>query len=356
MKKTPLHVTLLFGGRSAEHEVSIISARSIHRHLDPHRYTVSSIYLDRKGGWRKVDSPHSTEEELRHGTFLSFLPWGIKTGGGIDSADITFPILHGPFGEDGTVQGLLELADVPYVGSNVLSSAGCMDKDTAKILFRAAGLPVVDHITLKEEDWRKDNQGVIQKTRDLFASPLFVKPANLGSSVGISKVSQWEALPAAIDAAFRFDEKILIEQGIIGRELECSVLGNDHPESSLPGEIIPYREFYDYRDKYLDGKTQLIIPAEISATQAESVRTLAVQAFKLLGCSGMARVDFFLEKQTERLFLNEINTIPGFTDISMYPKLWEAEGLSFSELLDKLIELGLERHARKKRPVDWENP
>ena len=353
MKKPPIHVALLFGGRSAEHRVSIVSARSIHRHLDPEQYSISCIYINRKGKWRTVDSPEMTEKELNKGPFFSFLPWDSERREDFFSADIYFPVLHGPYGEDGTVQGLLELADVPYVGSGVLSSAGCMDKDTAKVLFRTDGLPVVDHLPVREEEWRKDRQGVLRRTEDSLIPPLFVKPANLGSSVGISKVRHWDELPSAVESAFRFDEKILIEQGVAGRELECSVLGNDDPEASLPGEIIPFREFYDYRDKYLDGKTAFRIPAELPPEQTKAVQAIAVRAFRLLGCSGMARVDFFLEAKTERLFLSEINTIPGFTDISMYPKLWAAGGLPYTELLNRLIELGLERHSRKKRVADW---
>ena len=285
MKTPPIHVALLFGGRSAEHDVSIVSAQSIHRHLDPDLYVVSSIYINRQGEWRKVASPDKTEEELNSDPFYSFLPWGSEPKGNFVSADIYFPVLHGPFGEDGTVQGLLELADVPYVGSGVLSSAGCMDKDIAKVIFRAAGLPVVDHIPVREEEWQKDRPGVLRRIEDLLAPPIFVKPANLGSSVGISKVRHGDDLPRAVETAFRFDEKILIEQGIVGRELECSVLGNDEPEASLPGEVIPFRDFYDYRDKYLDGKTRFQIPVDLPPKQTEAVQAIAVRAFRLLGLS-----------------------------------------------------------------------
>jgi D-alanine-D-alanine ligase len=272
--------------------------------------------------------------------------------------DVIFPVLHGTFGEDGTIQGLLELADIPYVGAGVLGSAAGMDKDIMKSLFIAAGIPIVKHVTILRSDWARNEEKVQKLVENKLRYPVFVKPANLGSSVGISKAHNRNELGPAIEEAARFDRKIVIEQGVGGkkqkaREIECSVLGNDQPVASLPGEIIPGKEFYDYTAKYLDEGSQLIIPAKLSKTETKKIQELAVRAFKAVDCSGLARVDFLMEpssgNKARKIYLNEINTMPGFTSISMYPKLWAATGLTYPDLIERLIQLGLERHADKKK-------
>jgi len=270
------------------------------------------------------------------------------------NVDIVFPVLHGTFGEDGTIQGLLELADMPYVGAGVLGSAAGMDKDIMKSLFRAAGLPIVKHVTILRGDWEANPKKVEKLVASKLKYPLFVKPANLGSSVGISKAHNRKGLGPAIAEAAKFDRKIVIEQGVGGkkqkaREIECSVLGNDRPEASIPGEIVPSKEFYDYDAKYLDEGSQLIIPAKLSKTETRKVQQLAIAAFKAVDCSGLARVDFLMDPKTRKIYLNEINTMPGFTAISMYPKLWAATGLPYPQLIERLIQLGRERHADKKK-------
>jgi len=342
-------ICLLFGGRSAEHEVSITSARSIYVNLHPDKFDIISVYIARNGNWRIVESPQISAEELNPDSFFSFLPWGNNSPVPTIEADIYFPILHGPFGEDGTIQGFFEMADVPYVGAAVLASSAGMDKVVAKALFRQWNLAVVNYSVLWESDWRDDREENLLRIRSEFDLPLFVKPTNLGSSVGISKVTDFQQLESAIEEAFQFDRKILIEEGILGRELECSVLGNESPKASLPGEIIPSKEFYDYQDKYIDGKTSFGIPAELPPEIIEEIQRISLEAFKSIDGSGMARVDFFLQDRTQKIYLNEINTIPGFTEISMYPKLWEVSGLPYSQLLEELVSLGFERHFRRKK-------
>jgi D-alanine-D-alanine ligase len=270
------------------------------------------------------------------------------------NVDVIFPVLHGTFGEDGTIQGLLELADMPYVGAGVLGSAAGMDKDIMKALFRAAGLPIVKHVTFLRSDWEANPNKIQKLVESKLKYPVFVKPANLGSSVGISKARDSKELGPAIEEAAKFDRKIVIEQGVGGRkqkarEIECSVLGNDKPEASLPGEIVPSTEFYDYKAKYLDEGSQLIIPAKLSKAETKEVQRLAIGAFEAVDCSGLARVDFLIEPKSGKLYLNEINTMPGFTAISMYPKLWAASGVSYSDLIGRLIHLGLERYEEKKK-------
>jgi D-alanine-D-alanine ligase len=274
------------------------------------------------------------------------------------NVDVIFPVLHGTFGEDGTIQGLLELADIPYVGAGVLGSAAGMDKDIMKSLFMAAGIPIVKHVTILRSEWEKNAKRVQKLVGSKLKYPVFVKPANLGSSVGISKAHDRNELGPAIEEAAKFDRKIVIEQGVGGkkqkaREIECSVLGNDEPVASLPGEIVPGKEFYDYTAKYLDEGSQLIIPAKLSKAETKKVQELAVRAFQAVDCSGLARVDFLLDpgsrNKTRRIYLNEINTMPGFTAISMYPKLWAASGLAYTELISRLIDLGLARHADKRK-------
>ncbi len=317
MKKT---VAVLYGGRSGEHEVSIRSAESIMKALDPERYNVLQFFINKFGRW----SPRAIVPEP----------------GRNPEIDVVFPVLHGTFGEDGTVQGLLELADLPYVGPGVLGSAAAMDKEIAKRLCSQAGVPVVDYI-VADRDFRA--------ARNTLPYPLFVKPANLGSSVGISKAQTPEELDEAIALAAQFDRKILIERTIVGQEIECAVLGNHNPEASQPCEILPSREFYDYDDKYLLDKTEFRLPAALPHERIEEVRRLAILAFQALQCEGMARVDFLIEGATGRIFLNEVNTIPGFTSISMYPKMWEHSGLPYPKLLDRLIDLAIERHDEKQK-------
>ncbi len=342
-------ICILFGGRSAEHEVSLISAQSIHRNLGPETYEVTSVFINKEGNWRIVDSPLLTPDELNSGPFFSFLPWEEHPHQPVLETDVFFPVLHGPYGEDGTIQGFFEMADVPYVGATVLASAVGMDKAVSKTLFRAQNLPVVDFITVRESDWERDQNAVLNRVPHTISLPFFVKPANLGSSVGITKVKDFAKTSRAIQDAFLYDRKILIEEGIQGRELECSVLGNDFPKASLPGEIIPFNEFYDYQDKYINGKTAFGIPADLPDKVVEDIQKISIEAFRCIDCSGMARVDFFLQEGTGKIYLNELNTIPGFTEISMYPKLWEKSGLPFPQLLTELITLAIERHDKKKR-------
>ncbi len=348
MKRPKTTIALLFGGRSAEHEVSLASAAAVYRNIDRKKFRVVSVFIDKQGSWKKVSSPLLPSAVLNAGKACSFLPWGTR-GPERFSADIYFPVLHGPYGEDGTIQGLLEMADVPYVGAGVLGSAAGMDKDVMKTLFAARRLPIVKHLTLLEADWRAGSAAALDRIDRELSFPIFVKPANLGSSVGISKVGRPEQTAAAIRKAFRYDRKIIVEEGVAGREIECSVLGNDHPRASLPGEVIPHRDFYDYRDKYKDGKTTFGIPADLPPATVARIRSLAVEAYQAVSCSGLARLDFFLDSRTGKIFVNEINTLPGFTEISMYPKLWEATGLPFGRLVEELVRLGFERHRLKKR-------
>jgi D-alanine-D-alanine ligase len=345
-KKT--RVALIFGGRSAEHEISLQSAAAIRKNLDPGRYDVLLIYITPEGLWKPVAVPLANRKTLSRNNSFPFLPWSLRSLPAWSAADIYFPVLHGPFGEDGTIQGLLEMAGVPYVGAGVLGSALGMDKALAKLVLRNQGLPVVPNVTVREKDWKADRRAILDAVESRFALPFFVKPANLGSSIGITKVKKRRAAEAALEEAFLYDTKVLVEKGIRGREIECSVLGNDAPEASLPGEVIPFREFYDYADKYELGRTRFVIPARLPGPVTARIRRLAVAAFKALEGAGLARVDFFLETGTGRLYVNEVNTIPGFTEISMFPKLWAATGLPFPGLVEKLIELGFERHLGRK--------
>jgi D-alanine-D-alanine ligase len=317
-----LRVAVLYGGRSGEHEISLRSAESIIAAMDPARYEVERIFITKDGHWEpRAISPDPSANP------------GI---------DVVFPVLHGTFGEDGTVQGLLELADLPYVGAGVLGSAAAMDKEVTKRLLRERGLPIADFVVLSRGAYDLD---------DICARlpfPMFVKPANLGSSVGISKVKTREELAAAIKLAGEFDRKVIVERGIAGREFECAVLGNAGPIAAIPCEILPSREFYDYEAKYILGTSQTVLPAPLNPDQIEEMQRLAVACYQAIHCEGMARVDFLLETATGQFFINEPNTIPGFTSISMYPKMWEAAGLSYAKLIDRLIELALERAAERK--------
>lgn len=353
MKRHKVRVALLFGGRSAEHEVSLVSASAIYKNIDKTRYAVTCIFIDKTGQWRRVASPLLPPERLQSGPSSSFLPWeALPSLPRRVRADIYFPVLHGPYGEDGTIQGLLEMADVPYVGAGVLASAAGMDKAVMKVLFAGRNLPIVRHRVLGDVEWKKSRKAILRLIGKEFPLPFFVKPANLGSSVGISKVNHRGDTERALARALRYDRKVIVEEGIKGREIECSVLGNDEPRASLPGEVIPYREFYDYRDKYLDGKTRFRIPTDLPASVIREVQRLAVEAYLAVECSGMARLDFFLEDDTGKLYVNEINTIPGFTEISMYPKLWGVSGVPFGRLVEELIHLGLERYRQKKRCLE----
>jgi len=315
-------VAVIYGGRSGEHEISIRSAKSIRAGLDRERYDVVDYFIDPAGKW----SPEPILPEP----------------GAHPEIDVVFPVLHGTFGEDGTVQGLLELAGLPYVGAGVLASSISMDKEVMKRVCIERGLPVVEYVALGRHQL---NAEAVAKR---FRFPVFVKPANLGSSVGISKVRTSVELEPAMRLAAEFDRKIIVERGIEGREFECAVLGNDDPVASLPCEILPSKEFYDYEDKYLLDRAEFRLPAELSDAQTADLRRLAVECYRAVECEGMARVDFLLESATGKLYLNELNTIPGFTSISMFPKMWEQSGLDFSALLDRLIELALERHEARK--------
>ncbi|HZT28523.1 MAG TPA: D-alanine--D-alanine ligase family protein [Bryobacteraceae bacterium] len=317
-----LRVAVVYGGRSGEHEISIRSAKAIMAGMDPARYEVIEYFIGQDGKW----SPRPILPEP----------------GAHPGIDVVFPVLHGTFGEDGTVQGLLELADLPYVGAGVLASAISMDKEMMKRVCQERLLPVVDYVVLQ-----RDHLDAARVSGRL-PFPMFVKPANLGSSVGISKVHHAGELESALRLAAEYDSKIIAERGIEGRELECAVLGNQQPVAAVPCEILPSREFYDYEDKYLLDKAETRVPADLTPEQTEEVRRLAVECYRAVECAGMARVDFLLEKATGKLYINEINTIPGFTSISMYPKMWEHSGLPFAGLVDRLIELALERHRARQ--------
>jgi D-alanine-D-alanine ligase len=353
-------VGLLFGGRSGEHELSLVSAQSVMEALDPAKYDVVPIGITRQGEWRAgSEALMLLPVVLEQGAVVvpsadpgrpGLIPIHAgATGAGNRKLDVIFPVLHGTFGEDGTVQGLLELADMPFVGAGVLASAVGMDKDVMKRLFRDAGLPVVKWICALRTDWEKSPAKTARQIEKALRYPVFVKPANLGSSVGISKVRNRRELRKAMSLAARYDRKIVIEQGLDAREIECSVLGNERPQASVPGEVVPVNEFYDYEAKYQKEGSELIIPAKLKARETRRVRELAVRAFQAVDGEGMARVDFLMTRRTGRIYVNEVNTIPGFTPISMYPKMWAASGLAYPKLLDRLIELALERHREKRR-------
>ncbi len=318
-----LRVAVIYGGRSGEHEVSIRSAQCVMEAMDPARYEVLRFFIDKDGKW----DPHPILPEP----------------GSNPGIDVVFPVLHGTFGEDGAMQGLLELAELPYVGAGVLGSSLAMDKDVLKRVCRERGLPVVEHVVVLRSGI--DLDAICRQV----SFPVFVKPANLGSSVGISKARNREELRTALELAAQYDRKIIVERAIDGRELECSVLGNDDPVASRPCEVLPSREFYDYEDKYLCDAAQFKLPAELRPDETAEVRRLALACYRAAECEGMARVDFFLEKGTGRIYINELNTIPGFTSISMFPRMWASEGMAYASLIDRLIQLALERHETRKR-------
>ena len=365
MKK--LRVAILFGGKSGEHEVSIVSALSIYKALDKTKYEVTLVGLDKTGRWllpdqaqmlAQSDNPRLIALNQAKNT-VSLLPFqsdttivSVESSSSKNSStkfDVILPILHGTYGEDGTVQGLLELANIPYLGSGVLGSSLCMDKDMAKRILRDAGIPIVPFLTVHKHQFKANAAKIIDDAIRKFGLPFFVKPANMGSSVGVHKVKTEKDAMTLLKDSFEYDTKVLIEQSIDARELEVAVLGNHDPQPSIVGEIIPRHEFYSYEAKYIDAEgADLKIPADkLSQEVADRVRNLAVEAFRALECAGLARVDFFLDQKTNKIYLNEVNTIPGFTSISMYPKLWEATGVPYAKLLDRLIELALERHGER---------
>jgi D-alanine-D-alanine ligase len=358
-----IRVGVLFGGRSCEHEVSVISARSVVEAIDKDRYEVLLIGISKEGRWlvagdarrllqtRVVQGDDLLPVVLDYpGTRELIVGDGGRPGRTSLAVDVVFPILHGPYGEDGTVQGLLELAGVAYVGAGVVGSAVGMDKEVARRVFAAEGLPQVDYRVVRRQRWEREPDLVRREIETRFAYPVFIKPVNLGSSVGIAKAHDSGQFRAGMDQAAQFDYKIMVEaEAADCREVEVAVLGNEDPQASLPGEIVPGNEFYDYDAKYIDDNSQLIIPARISPAAAGQVRQMALRAFRAIEAAGLSRVDFFVGKQDERIYVNEVNTMPGFTPISMYPKLWEASGIPYGDLIDRLIRLALERHADRQK-------
>ncbi len=358
-----LRIGVIFGGRSAEHEVSLVSAASVIDALDKEKYEVVPIGISPEGRWLssadalrllKQKSPianlpeHVFVPDPHHKALMAIN--AEVSSSASKPVDVIFPLIHGTYGEDGTIQGLFELADIPYVGAGVLGSAVGMDKVVQKQLLRQAKISVTPDCSFLFEKYKANPKRVVSLVERSLRYPVFVKPPNLGSSVGISKAHNRNELTTAIDLAGQYDRKILVEQGVKdAREIECSVLGNDDPEASIPGEIIPSNEFYDYDAKYVDGKSRAEIPAKLPKPVVKRIQGYATAAFRVLDCAGMARADFLVTRKTNRVFLNEINTLPGFTSISMYPKLWQASGISYTKLLDKLIELALERHAQRSR-------
>jgi D-alanine-D-alanine ligase len=369
-----IKVGVLFGGRSSEHEVSLVSATSVINSLDKEKYDVVMIGITREGRWLSSENAMKMLKDSRKIEYISnekiLLPdpnqKGLveiskKKSTFDENLDVIFPVLHGSFGEDGTIQGLLELANIPYIGAGVLASSVGMDKIIQKNLFLQAKLPITRFIWFYYKNYLQDIEGWIEKIEVKLDYPCFIKPANSGSSVGIYKAHDKEELKSFIDKAAKYDLKILVEKAVYhAREIECAVLGSNDPEASVLGEIVPSNEFYDYDAKYVDGKSECIIPAELSKEMTAQIQEIAIEAFKSIDCYGMARVDFFIDSKENEIYLNEVNTIPGFTSISMYPKLWEASGVSYPELLDRLIQLAIERHKEKsvlentyKPKADW---
>jgi D-alanine-D-alanine ligase len=361
-----LRVGIIFGGRSVEHDVSLVSARSVLSVLDPTRYEVVPIGVTRQGQWltsrdvqRMLDDGVRLETGVRAALLAEPSVGGLvrlsddgrldKGGASMETLDLVFPLIHGGYGEDGKLQGLLEMADLPYVGSGVLGSAAGMDKEVGKRLFAAAGIPVVPSVLIRAHAWANGPAPLLTSIEREIGYPCFVKPSGQGSSVGVSRARHAQEAREAVEEALSFDDKVLVERAIDAREIEVAVLGNDDPQASVAGEIVTSHEFYDYEAKYHDDATRLVIPAEISEALSERLRALALTGFRALELAGMARVDFLVDRKTLEPYLNEVNTLPGFTPVSMYPKLWEATGLSYPRLVDRLIELALERHDAKKR-------
>jgi D-alanine-D-alanine ligase len=365
-----IRVGIIFGGRSGEHEVSLRSAESIIKAIDRTRYEVVPIGITKEGRWLQSgdvkallpDAVLSCDQPRQVAIIGDPTQKGLvrlgpeNDGAAIQKLDVVFPVLHGTYGEDGTIQGLLEMADVPYVGCGVLSSAAGMDKVVMKQLFEHVGLVITKYEWFLRSSWEENPEAILKKIGRALKYPVFVKPANLGSSVGISKAENREELRAAIDDAARYDRRIIVERAVVGREIEISVLGNDHPTASLPGEVIAGHEFYDYEDKYIDNLSKTIIPARLPRKTVERIQRDAILAFQAIDGSGLARVDFFVERPTGRVIINEINTMPGFTSISMYAKMWAASGVSYTELIDRLIALAIERHRDKSRNLTSYQP
>lgn len=365
MTKTKRRVGIIFGGQSGEHEVSLTSAKNVMDAMDKNKYEIVPIGISKTGLWLSgpdVMARLTTEAKLpprlsaastKTETDMGLLPFldasVLPEKSNLGNLDVIFPILHGPMGEDGTVQGLLELANYPYVGCGVTGSATAMDKAIAKDIFVANGLPIVPHQTILRKKWLDEPAETIASLEATLSYPLFVKPANMGSSVGVSKAHNQAELQTALAEAAKYDRKLIVEQGIDAREIEISILGNDEPIASVPGEVVPSREFYSYASKYIDEDSNLLIPAPLSLELGASIQKHALTAFRVLDCAGLARVDFLLDKASDEIYINEVNTLPGFTAISMYPKLWQASGLDYPSLIDRLIELALERHAEKQQ-------
>lgn len=358
-----LKVGLIFGGRSSEHEVSLMSARSVLNALDKDKYQVIEIGITKHGCWLSgKDALSSFESDDLGGlTDVTMLPDPERTGlygwlsqGNfemLNELDLAFPVLHGTFGEDGTLQGLFELAEIPYVGAGVLASSVAMDKALFKDVMRGSGIPVIDWVMLGSKEFEAGLETALERGESVGSYPLFTKPANMGSSVGIMRCESRSDLVEGLQEAAQFDRRVIVERGIDAREIEVSVLGNEDAEASLPGEIVPSDQFYSYKAKYIDDASELIIPAKLEPRLLEKIQEMAVAAYRAIDGAGMARVDFLLDRESGELYLNEINTIPGFTKISMYPKLWEASGVSYSTLLDRLVELAFERSAQKSMLV-----
>jgi len=367
-----IRVGLIFGGKSGEHEISLASAQSVARTLDKNKYDLVLIGVTKEGRWitggnalKQLAAISPTpllapESENANGgvsapiNSVELVPTGVSAvtaQSPLATIDVAFPLVHGPFGEDGTLQGLLDLADIPYVSAGVAASAVGMDKALMKAVFRAHSLPILDWLVILRRDWEAQPDDAIYRVESVLGYPCFVKPANLGSSVGVTKAHQRDELIEALRVAAQYDRKLIAERAAQNaREIECSVLGNDDPIASIPGEVIPKREFYDYAAKYdNEAGTELIVPADLSPQIARNVQEIAIRAFKAIDACGMARVDFFLERGANRLLLNEINTIPGFTSVSMYPRMWQKTGISYADLIDRLIQLALERHADKRK-------
>lgn len=349
-----LNVALIFGGKSGEHEVSLLSSASIYKHIDKEKYNVLTIGITKDGKWMYYEG---NEENIKNGEWanlanknveINLVPSGNKEvgvlfeDGSVEKIDVLFPVLHGPYGEDGTIQGLFEISQIPYVGCGVLASSVGMDKLICKKVFTEIGLPQVNYTDTNKWSFNKDKEGQLDKIEEKLNYPVFVKPANLGSSVGISKANNREELLEGINEALQYDSRIVLEQGINAREIEVAVLGNDQVKASIAGEIKPAKDFYDYEDKYINGTSTYEIPASISEEDMKNIRAMAVEAFKGIDGKGLSRVDFFKDKDSGEIFINEINTLPGFTNISMYPKMWEATGLQYHNLIDELINLAID--------------
>lgn len=352
MKK--LNVALIFGGKSGEHEVSLSSTASIYKHIDKDKYNVFTIGITKDGRWMYYEG---NEENIKNGEWvnlanknveINLVPVGnrevglVFEDGRVEKMDVLFPVLHGPYGEDGTIQGLFEISQIPYVGCGVLASSVGMDKLVCKKVFSQIGLPQVDYTYTTKWSFNKNEDQELNSIESKLKYPIFVKPANLGSSVGISKACNREELLKGINEALQFDSRVVLEQGVNAREIEVAVLGNDEVKASIGGEIKPAKDFYDYEDKYINGASTYDIPANISDEDMENIRQMAIEAFKGIDGKGLSRVDFFKDKETGEIFINEINTLPGFTNISMYPKMWEATGLEYSNLIDRLIDLAID--------------